>query len=388
MLGKNKSNSNLWRQRIVKEANVCDFSSNDYLSLTQNKNLQRAYQQGFSKYPVGSAASMLVSGYHDIHKEFEEQFCDAYKAEAAILFTSGYAANLAIAAFLRSVSCTALLDKAVHASVYDGIKLSGVQYKRFLHQNYAMLEKMSLTADESTILLVESVYSMGGHFAPLDKLHSIICGLKGMIVDEAHAFGIYGPEGLGGVAHFNLSFDAVPLRVIPLGKSLGAMGAMVLGKKDWVHALLQTARSYIYSTGISPAYVYGMQTAFTMLRKADEKRSRLLSLIAYFRQKLDKLIISYNEVNKLYNKAKNLNAQNNVWIDSVTPIQHLCLGCPQRALEFSTYLLQNGFCVRAIRSPTVPQALSGLRIVLNAKHTEQEIDTLLSLLSSHIQKSG
>ena len=206
--------------RIVKPAAVCDFSSNDYLSITQDKNLQKAYQQGFSKYPIGSTASMLISGYHAIHQEFEAQFCDAYNADAAILFTSGYAANLAITAFLGKFSCIALFDKAIHASIYDGIKLSCVKYQRFAHQNYDMLGKIASSIDKNTILLVESVYSMGGHFTPLDKVYNKVSALKGMIVDEAHAFGLYGREGLGGIEHFKLSCDAVPLRVIPFLKAL------------------------------------------------------------------------------------------------------------------------------------------------------------------------
>ncbi|OGV27205.1 MAG: hypothetical protein A3F18_07265 [Legionellales bacterium RIFCSPHIGHO2_12_FULL_37_14] len=344
----------LLRTRIVKQAELCDFSSNDYLGLTEDKALQKAYQQGFKQYPVGSGASMLISGYHPIHKEFEETFCEAYKAEDALLFSSGYAANQSIAALLARYSFTAIFDKAIHASFYDGFKLAGTKFKRFIHQDYRMMQRIINSLAGDKVLLLESVYSMGGHFTPLDKL---ALSAPFMIVDEAHAFGLYGPEGLGAVEHFKLK---VPLRVIPLGKSLGAMGAIVVGQADWIEALLQVARSYIYSTGISPAYVYGMQTAFTMLRKKDRQRQRIFDLVSYFKQ--------------LIKSSKHS------WIDSVTPIQHLALACPKKALQASDYLFNKGFLVRAVRQPTVPRSLSGLRVVINVKHKKTDLERLISLV--------
>lgn len=353
-----KKEQSLFRERVLRVANACDFSSNDYLNLTSDPRVSAGFQYGFSHYPAGSGGSLLVGGYHDTHHQLEQAFIEALQVDQAVLFTSGYVANLGIMALLAESHLMAVFDKALHASFYDGIKLSGTAYQRFPHQAYGVLkEKLSLIKQPS-ILITESVYSMGGHFTPLDALARL--HPASLIVDEAHAFGLYGPEGLGAVLHFDLTQADVPLRIIPFGKALGGQGAIVVGQQKWIEALIQVARGVIYSTGLSPAYAYGLNEAFKLVRQADEARANLFSNVRYFRRLIQTSALT--------------------WGDSNTPIQHLHLGCSQQALACANRLSERGVFCRAIRPPTVSAKEAGLRVVLNANHTHSQMDKLMELI--------
>ena len=273
----------LYRKREVHDEHkdVINFSSNDYLGFSLEKNLSDAYQQGFAKYKSGSTGSMVVSGYHNIHKELEQEFKEALEVDDCLIFPSGYAANLSVIALLSHLKINMLIDKGVHASIYDGLKFANAKYLRFLHNNIADLSLKISKFPKSTFVITESIFSMSGQIAHLNELANL--NVEGLIVDEAHAFGVVGREGLGGVLQHNLTQDLVPLRVIPFGKAMAASGAIVAGKGEWIDALLQLSRPYIYSTAISPAFTYGILRTFEMLRAADSRRAKLRELIDYFR---------------------------------------------------------------------------------------------------------
>ncbi|MDX2345485.1 MAG: aminotransferase class I/II-fold pyridoxal phosphate-dependent enzyme [Legionella sp.] len=339
----------LKRTPSLLDSNHLNFSSNDYLNLANHEQLKLSYQAGFEKYPAGSTGSMLVSGYHETHEALEIAFSDALKVDSALLFPSGYAANLSIMQLLAALDIHALIDKEVHASIYDGLKLAGGSYTR-----YKLQPKKSIS--QNTLLLTESIFSMSGRtpdFLALAKQYPLI-------IDEAHAFGVLGPKGLGRVAAHKLTSTEVPLRVIPLGKALGASGAIVAGDKDWITALLQTARPLIYSTAMSPALAYGLLHAFKILQHADTARHTLQQNILCFKQHI---------------KHSPLNFQ-----DSDTPIQQLKLGCPKKALMCALQLQAKNINCISMREPTVRRAETGLRIVLNSSHTTDNIQYLFESL--------
>ncbi|MCX7114903.1 MAG: aminotransferase class I/II-fold pyridoxal phosphate-dependent enzyme [Gammaproteobacteria bacterium] len=347
-------NKGLYRERQLRQAEL-DFSSNDYLALSNDLRLKPIFQQAFADYPLGSGGSTVICGYHAAHRQVEAAFCDALEVESAMLFNSGYVANLAIMALLAQLGHCVIMDKSSHASFYDGLKLSGGKLIRYPHQRYDLFEQHWSKASEP-LWVTESVFSMGGHLTPFDTL----APMTPMIVDEAHAFGLYGHEGLGRVQACGLTQCEVPLRVIPLGKACGAQGAVVAGQAQWVNALLQVARGAIYSTAMSPAYAAALPSVLQFVREADEQRGRLFENVAFFK------------LNVLHSPLS--------WLDSETPIQHLVLGNSAKAIGFAEQLGKQGLFCRAIRPPTVSLAHTGLRIVLHADHTQAQILRLLEII--------
>ncbi|HAT1819830.1 TPA: 8-amino-7-oxononanoate synthase [Legionella pneumophila] len=354
----------LLRTRQISETNNSDsirFDSNDYLSLTEDRRIAKAYQKGYELYPCGSGASMVLSGYHIGHQALERTFAEILGVDDCLLFSSGYCANLAITALLGRLRTHCFIDKSVHASIYDGLVLSQVTYSRYIHNDMRALSTLLKSHLDDSVLITEGIFSMSGQIAPLSTISSL-CKEHGteLFVDEAHAFGVIGPQGMGSVPGHGLTQNEVPLRVIPFGKAFASQGAVVAGRKDWIDALLQAARSFIYSTAISPALCYGLLKTLEVIVAADYRRIKLTHLVAQFKELI---------------KSSPLN-----WLDSDTPIQQLRLGCPHKALHYASELKKAGFYCSAIRSPTVNSSSSGLRIIINYKHTAEQIIGLFNKL--------
>lgn len=353
----------LHRKRLLTccDNSVINFSSNDYLSLTQDLRIKNAFQKGFSIYPAGSGGSMVICGYHPIHKELENAFSQALGADDALLFTSGYAANLAVVSMLAHFEGHLFIDKAVHASFYDGLKLSGANYTRFLHNDLDSLALKLSQIVPHRVVITESVFSMSGQVASLAEMAQLCVKNKAeLIVDEAHAFGVLGSQGLGAVTQHKLTQNEIPLRIIPFGKAFGSQGAMVVGRKEWIDALLQLARSHIYSTAVSPAIAYGLLETLSVMRAADDRRQKLFQLIDYFQQAIKQSPLK--------------------WRSSQTPIQQLQLGCPHKALQYANFLRDRGIFCQPMREPTVSKHDTGLRVILNYHHEAEHIDYLFSQL--------
>ena len=358
------TNQGLLRKRqLTCDPKHINFCSNDYLSLGSDPRIKKAYQEGFQRYASGSGGSMVVCGYHPIHKKLEDAFAEALRVDDCLLFSSGYAANLSVANLLGQLGAYVYIDKCIHASVYDGLKLSKVRYSRYLHNSYLDLSAKVDAMSQSGAIFTESIFSMSGQIAPLTQFANL-CGTAGnkLLVDEAHAFGVMGNEGLGGVAHVGLGQDIVPLRVIPFGKAYASQGAIVAGKGEWIEALQQAARPHIYSTSMSPALVFGVLKTLEFVRVADDRRAKLQDLIVYFRDAIT--------------------ASNLQWQNSSTAIQQLQLGCPLRALEFAERLKEHAIFCLPIRQPTVNKKETGLRFVLNYHHQYEHIDDLFRRLSA------
>lgn len=349
----------LHRQRQVNDANdgAINFSSSDYLSLTSHPRIKKAYQQGFMRYPTGSGSSMVVCGYHTAHKALEKAFADALNVDDCILFSSGYAANLSVTGLIAHFAPHVLIDKSVHASIYDGLHLANATYSRYLHNNCTDLASKVISTPENTVIMTEGTFSMSGQCAPLSE---IVRFGRDVVVDEAHAFGILGHQGLGSVVQHQLTQAEVPLRVIPLGKAFGASGAVVAGQGVWIDALVQSARPQTYSTAMSPAIAYGLLETLEVLRDADERRTKLASLVDYFRAAVSQSPLK--------------------WRDSSSPIQQLHLGCPRQALQVADKLRTRSIICLPMRQPTVSKQETGLRIILNYAHEPEQIDGLFECL--------
>ena len=359
----NLKRDGLYRKRasIDRVEQPLNFSSNDYLSLTNDSRVKQAYQKGFELYPTGSGGSMVVCGYHPVHQTLEQTFCQALRVDDCVLFSSGYAANLSVVNLLAHIKAHVLIDKAAHASIYDGLKLAGLPFTRYLHNNLDDLNHKMHGLPITTALITESINSMSGEIAPLDHIASLVQTYQhALIVDEAHAFGVLGREGLGVIEKQGLAQQEIPLRILPFGKAMGGFGAVVAGHGEWIDALLQAGRSYTYSTGLSPAFTYGLLKAFDIVRAAEERRAKLQELIVYFQHAIQSSPLK--------------------WRYSNSPIQQLQLGCPYLALQYSSRLREKGIFCLPMRQPTVPKTETGLRIILNYHHQPEDIDYLLSCL--------
>ena len=346
----------LYRQRQVNHGALegINFTSNDYLSLCDDRRIKKAYQQGYKKFPTGSGGSAVVCGYHSTHKALELAFSEALGVDDCLLFSSGFTANLSVIAMLARFDAHILIDKGIHASIYDGLQLSKAHYDRYLHQNLTNLALKIAKAPANAVILTEGTFSMSGQSASLREMANFG---RELLVDEAHSFGILGQEGLGAVVEHQLTQAEVPLRIIPLGKAFAASGAIVAGHGAWIDALLQSARPHIYSTAISPAFAHGLLETLTIVREADERRKKLQALVLYFRQAIE---------------TSSLN-----WTDSFSPIQQLQLGSSHKALRCAEKLRQQGIICSPMRKPTVTQQATGLRIILNYAHEPEHIDRLL-----------
>lgn len=338
---------------------LLNFSSNDYLSLSTFPEVIKAYQKGYQSMPTASGGSMLLGGYHPIHQELEQAFAQFLEVEDALLFSSGYAANLAVMALLKAVGAACLIDKAVHASMYDGIQMQQIPYERYRHQDINDLAFKSAKQQGACFVLTEGVFSMSGS---ISDLQSIAAQTKfPLIVDEAHSFGLLGKEGRGAVSKHQLDGKDCPLRIIPLGKAFAAQGAVIAGQAEWIEGLIQFGRPYIYSTAFSPALAYGMLKTLEILKNAESRRTKLQGLIATFRESC-------------------LNSDLN-FAESQSAIQRLHLGCPHKAAYFSKRLLEQGIFCQAIRQPSVSKLDTGLRIVLNYHHEPADIKALFEQLN-------
>ena len=353
----------LRKRSIIKpdDSPLIHFDSNDYLSLTHDSRISEGYQQGYALHPSGSGASMLLSGYHTTHRAVETAFAGFLGVDECLLFSSGYAANLALTALLGTLNIHCFIDKELHASIYDGLALSKVEYTRYFHNDLDDVTRKLTTHTANSTLITEGIFSMSGQMAPLAAISSLCMeNQTELLVDEAHSFGVLGEQGKGAVASHGLSQKEVPLRVIPLGKAFAAQGALIAGQSEWITALLQAGRSLIYSTSVSPALSYGLLNTLDFIVQADDRRAKLMDLVRLFRELCK---------NTPFN-----------WANSLSPIQQLRLGCPHLALHYTQELKRRGISCLAVRKPTVGKKETGLRVILNYQHTPEQLHLLMMSL--------
>lgn len=345
----------------INNQQILNFCSNDYLGLANHPKLQLALQQGAAKYGVGSGASHLVNGHTQAHHELEQQLAEFVGRERALLFSTGYMANLGVITGLLGRNDAIFLDKLNHASLVDAAVLSRAKLYRYGHQNLAQLEN-GLSRSQAThkLIVTDGVFSMDGDLALLPQLVELANKYHAwLMVDDAHGLGVLGNSGRGCLEYYGLNAE-IPLLIGTLGKAFGVFGAFVAGSELLIETLIQTARSYIYTTALPPALAMTLQQSVEIVRTETWRLQRLQTLIQYFRTQaqLRQLPLA----------------------DSFTPIQPIILGDSARALHLSQQLLQKNILVTAIRPPTVPQNTARLRITLSAAHTESQIEQLLDAL--------
>ena len=347
---------------LVREGRqFCNFSSNDYLGLSQHPAIVRAWQQGAEKYGVGSGGSGHVSGYTTAHHALEAALADWLGYPRALLFISGFAANQALIAALMTKDDRILADRLSHASLLEAANLSPAQLRRFAHNNASQLDTLlNKPCAGQQLVVTEGVFSMDGDTAPLADLQAVAQQHHAwMLVDDAHGIGVMGENGRGSVACQTVLPD---LLVVTFGKGFGVSGAAVLCSDAVADYLLQFARHLIYSTSMPPAQAVALHAALRVIQSEEgvERRAILEAHIQRFRA-----------------GARTLPWQTTV---SQSAIQPLIVGDNRRALQLAQTLRERRMWVTAIRPPTVPPGTARLRLTLTAAHQPQDIETLLEAL--------
>lgn len=348
-----------------------NFCSNDYLGLAAHPRIIRAVKRGLDEYGLGSGASQMVCGKFHVHSMLEERLAGITARDDAILFSSGYLANLAaVSALAPSREDQIFLDRLCHGSLVDGALSAKGGLRRYRHADPASLAVFLNEGSEASKLVVtDAVFSMDGDLAPLPQL-ATVCDQSGALffVDDAHGFGVLGNAGRGSLEHFALDQRAVPLMMATFGKALGAQGAFIAGQKTLIDTIRQRARPYIYTTALPPPVAAGVLEAVQILEDEPERRDHLHELIDRFRRGAGQRGLPLK--------------------DSTTAIQPLVIGGDDAAVAFSNKLLGEGYYVAAIRPPTVPANTARLRITLSAAHTLKQVDGLLDALSKPDLWSG
>ncbi|HEX2667389.1 MAG TPA: 8-amino-7-oxononanoate synthase [Gammaproteobacteria bacterium] len=342
---------------------LLNFSSNDYLGLAADPRLAEAAKRGLDRYGTGSGAAHLVTGHSTAHHALEEELAAFCGRPRALLFSSGYMANLGIACALVGRGDRVFEDRLNHASMLDAGLLSGAAFSRYAHGNAVSLEREMEDGKGRTLALTDGVFSMDGDVAPLPALAKAADRHGAhLAVDDAHGFGVIGAGGRGSLEYHGVGPAEVPIYMATLGKACGCFGAFVAGSEVLVESLIQGARTYIYTTAAPAALAEASRAALKLVETETWRRDHLNALIARFRGGASQLGLKLME--------------------STTPIQPLVVGEPDRALELSTRLKEQGLLVAAIRPPTVPTGTARLRITLTATHTEAQVDRLLEALKA------
>jgi len=337
------------------------FSSNDYLGLANHPKLISALQQGAAQCGVGAGAAHLVNGHFEPHHQLELQLAAFVGKPAALLFSTGYMANIGVVQALVGKDDTVFADKLNHASLNDAMLLSRAKVKRYRHSDMAQLEDLLAKAGSGRKLIItDAVFSMDGDTAYLPEL-LLLCEQYDawLLVDDAHGFGVLGEQGRGILSHFGIASSRI-IHMATLGKAAGVSGAFVAAERVIIDTLINHARSYIYTTAAPPALSVALLQSLELIEQCDDRRVHLYQLINKLRAGLAGL----------------------PWdlMHSDTAIQPLLIGDNQQVLGLSEKLRDRGIWVAAIRPPTVPQGTARLRITLSAAHTESDVEQLLGVL--------
>jgi len=338
------------------------FCSNDYLGLAADPRVIAAMQRGAEEYGVGSGASHLVTGHSTPHHALEEELAEFVGAERALVFSTGYMANIGVLSSLMQRGSLIIEDKLNHASLIDAARLARADSRRYLHGDLARVEQLLKEANGHTLIATDAVFSMDGDLAPLTQLMGLARQHGGwLLADDAHGLGVIGEHGRGSFSHFGIGLDDPIIYIGTLGKAFGTFGAFVAGSDTLIETLLQTARTYIYTTALPPAVAEATRESLRIVKSEDWRRERLSKLISAFRAGVSEMGLDL--------------------MPSDTAIQPIVLGSAEAALAATSKLREQGILVPAIRPPTVPAGSARLRITFSAAHTDEHLETLLSALA-------
>ena len=353
-----RKTQNAYRQLSLADNELIDFCSNDYLGIVKNKLLQGVYDERNRHFQSGSTGSRLLTGNYSLIEETEQQIAAFHDAEAALIFNSGYDANVGILSSLAQKGDTIIYDALCHASIRDGIRLSFAKAFSFLHNDVSDLRKKMKAASGTVFIVTESVFSMDGDVCPLKDVLKICSEYNAfLILDEAHALGVTGEKGEGIAQHLQLHRET-GCRIYTFGKACGCHGAVAVGSQELKNYLVNFSRSFIYSTALPEHTIALLQKSYTILPKLNAERKQLTSLIQAFQNasfSYEKLITS-------------------------TPIQAIIIPGNKEVKEASARLRKEGLDVRPVLYPTVPKGRERLRISLHAFNKKNELDQLISVL--------
>ena len=363
----------LYRQRLTLEGpqgpeiilageTLLNFCSNDYLGLARHPKLIEALRSAASRYGVGSGASPLVCGHATTHHELEEALAERTGRPRALLFSSGYMANVGTLGALLERGDLVLEDRLNHASLLDGGLASDARFRRFPHNDVGRVRELLAEAQGPALVVADGVFSMDGDVAPLGELAAACADpAHWLMVDDAHGFGVFGARGGGTLEAAGLGVDEVPVLMATLGKALGTAGAFVAGSETLIEALVQSARNYIYTTALPPSVAAATLASLELLDEEAWRREHVFALVDRFRQGAAALGLPL--------------------MDSESPSQPLLVGDSAQALLWSQRLRERGLLVSAIRPPTVPPNTARLRVTLTAAHTPEQVERLLDALA-------
>ncbi len=349
---------------LIDGQQLLTFCSNDYLGLANHPKLIEAFESATKQYGVGSGAAHLINGHNIEHQLLEEEIAEFTGRERALLFSTGYMANLGTISALTEKNETIFQDRLNHASLIDAGRLSDATMWRYAHNDIENLEKrLNRHRDSASMVITDGVFSMDGDEAKLNEMAVLAEQNKSwLMVDDAHGFGVLGKTGAGLVEQQKLTSDEVPVLMATLGKAAGTAGAFVAGDQDLIEYLIQSARTYVFTTAMPPAIAAAGRMSLRLIQEESWRREQLQQNIKQFKQGAETLGLAM--------------------MPSETAIQPILIGSSATALKASQQLQEKGILVTAIRPPTVPKNEARLRVTLSASHTSLQIEQLLDALAA------
>lgn len=351
-------------QRVIDGEHMLGFCSNDYLGLANHPRLVNAFKKAADEYGVGSGSAHLINGHTTVHHQLEDRLAEFTGRDRALLFSTGYMANIGVACALAARGDSIFSDRLNHASLIDGARLSGAKLKRYLHKDMDSLgSQLDLSPRGEKLIMSDGVFSMDGDLADVAGLMAQAKRTDSwLMIDDAHGIGVLGEQGGGTLKQFNASQDDVPILMGTLGKGLGTAGAFVSGSEALIEHLIQSARSYIFTTALPAAVAAATLESLKLVKEEPQRRGHLIEIVEYFRSSARQLNIPI--------------------LDSPTPIQAVVVGENATAIKLSECLWEKGIQVTAIRPPTVPKGTARLRITFSAAHSKSDVDQLLEALAA------
>jgi 8-amino-7-oxononanoate synthase len=346
---------------VANQKPYLSFCSNDYLGLANRPELIAAMQKAAGDSGVGSGASNLITGHHRYHDSLEKQLAKFVDLPAALLFSTGYMANIGVIGALMGRGDAVFADKLNHACLNDGAYFSYADFHRYPHNDVAALEKLlQASKAKHKLIAADAVFSMDGDIAPIPEYLALCEKYDAYLyLDDAHGFGVLGEHGQGSLNHFKIKSPRI-IVMATLGKAAGVAGAFVAGEQVVIDYLIQKAKSYVYSTPAPPALSATLSASVQLIEQGDNLRANLNALIAYLKE--------------------NLKLKKWKLLESDTAIQPLIIGGNEESLAVSEYLQTHGILVPAIRPPTVPTGTARLRISLSAAHSLDDVKQLVAAI--------
>ncbi len=358
---------------------ILNFCSNDYLGLANHPEVISAFKSSVDQYGVGSGSAHLICGHSSAHHALEEALADFTGRDRALLFSTGYMANMGVISALLDKQDAVFEDRLNHASLLDGGLMSGARFKRYHHADIQHLNSHLNNAAGNKLIVTDGVFSMDGDFAPLADLSKVAKAHDAwLMVDDAHGFGVLGEKGAGLVECVGLSQADLPILMGTLGKGFGTFGAFIAGSDELIETLIQKARTYIFTTALPAAVADATSASLKRVIADNWRREHLKNLALRFRTGAEQL--GFELVNPV-------SANTDVKDDMLSAIQPIVIGDSQRTVAISEHLLKAGYLVSAIRPPTVPKGSARLRVTFSALHQEQQVDQLLDALNTAINQT-